>query len=146
VTYRPSIRVKAFADLRNRAGTHRLVWRGHDRATGQDFHRLLGGHVEQGERSEAAVVREIAEELGATLLEPRLLGVVENIFVFDGQPGHEVVFVYAGRLAEGDHVPAEGGTYVDGEAEIHVEWRPVDDAGLDTPLYPEGLTDLLEAV
>jgi ADP-ribose pyrophosphatase YjhB (NUDIX family) len=141
---RPHIRVKAFAVLLDEAGTHHVVWRGHDPSkVPGDFHRLLGGHVEEGERSEAAVVREIGEELGATLVEPRLLGVLENIYVFDGTPGHEVVFVYAGRLAEGDVVPREGATYVDGTEPIRVEWRPVDDAGFDVPLYPDGLGDLL---
>lgn len=140
---RSHIRVKAFAVLRNAAGTHHLVMRWHDATKGEDFHRLLGGGVELGERSEAAVVREIAEELGATLLEPTLMGVLENIFEFAGERGHEVVFVYAGRLAEGDHVPPEGGTYADNGVPMRVEWRPLDDAGIDVPLYPDGLRELL---
>lgn len=141
---RSRIRVKAFAVLRNAARTHHLVLRAHDPAKGQDFHRLLGGSVELGERSEAAVVREIAEELGATLLEPTLLGVVENVFEFDGEPGHEVVFVYAGSLAEGEHVPPGGGTYADNGVPMRVEWRPLHDTDLDVPLYPDGVVALLD--
>lgn len=140
---RSHIRVKAFAVLRNRAGTHHAVLRGYDPGEDQEFHRLLGGGIELGERSEAAVTREIAEELGATMLESELLGVVENIFEFDGQAGHEVVFVYAGRLAEGDHVPPEGGTYADNGVPMRVEWRALDDHDLDLPLYPDGARELL---
>jgi len=143
VVDRSVIRVKAMAVLTNAAGTHHLVMRWPDVVKGEDFHRLLGGGVELGERSEAAVVREISEELGATLLEPTLLGVVENIFEFDGEPGHEVVFVYAGRLAEGDHVPPEGGIFADNGVPMPVEWRPLDDAQVDLPLYPDGVAELL---
>ena len=84
---RSFIRVKAMAYLPNAAGTHHAVLKASDPSDGRTFHRLLGGGVEPGERSEEAVVREIAEELRATLLEPRLLGVLENVFTYDGQSG-----------------------------------------------------------
>ena len=141
------IRVKAMAYLPNAAGTHHAVLRGEDPLDGRSFHRLLGGSVEPGERSEDAVVREIAEELHATLVEPRLLGVLENVFTYDGKPGHEVVFVYAGRLAEGDVVPPAGGWYDDVGLPMWVEWRPDDAAGEDDahalPLYPDGVGGLI---
>jgi hypothetical protein len=90
------------------------------------------------------VVREIAEGLGATLLVPRLLGVVENVYTYDGEPGHEVVFVYAGRLAEGDVVPPEGGWYDDAGISMWVEWRPCDEGDSDAlPLDPDGVGKLL---
>ena len=66
------------------------------------------GRSKLGEHSAVAVVREIAEELGATLVDPELLGVLENVFTIGGETGHEVVFVYGGRLAERDVVPADG--------------------------------------
>jgi hypothetical protein len=59
------------------------------------------------------VVREIAEELEATLVDVRLLGVVESIFEIRGELGHEVDFRYAGRLVEDDVIPAEDRTYLD---------------------------------
>lgn len=140
---RAPIRVKAMAVLVNAAGTHQAVMRWSDPATGEEFHRLLGGGVELSEPAVDAVVREIAEELGATLLEPRLLGVLENIFTYDGEAGHEVVFVYAGRLAEGDVVPDSGAWFADNEVPMWVEWRPLDDAAVDVPLYPDGVGALL---
>jgi ADP-ribose pyrophosphatase YjhB (NUDIX family) len=138
------IRVKAMAYLPNTAGTHHAVLKGSDPSNGETFHRLLGGSVELGERAEEAVVREIAEELHATLLEPRLLGVLENVFTYDGELGHEVVFVYAGRLAEGDVVPLEGGWYDDVGAPMWVEWRRCDTSDEEaSPLYPDGVGELL---
>lgn len=140
---RSYIRVKAMAILPNAEGTHHAVLRGVDPSGGAAFHRLLGGSVELGERAVDAVVREIHEELRATMLEPRLLGVLENVFTFDGEPGHEVVFVYDGRLAEGDVVPPEGGWYDDVGSPMWVEWRPCTVSDDDVPLYPDGAGELL---
>jgi ADP-ribose pyrophosphatase YjhB (NUDIX family) len=144
---RSYIRVTAMVYLPNAAGTHHVVFRGHDPDGDRVFHRLIGGGVEVGERSEQAIVREVGEELHATLVESRLLGVVENIFTYDGEQGHEVVFVFAGVLAEGDVVPPEGGWYDDNGIPMWVEWRPLTDpleGGDDTlPLYPDGLGTLL---
>jgi ADP-ribose pyrophosphatase YjhB (NUDIX family) len=144
---RSSIRVKAMVYLPNAAGTHHAVLRGEDPTGDRVFHRLIGGSVELGERAAEAIVREVAEELRATLVEPELLGVVENVFTYDGELGHEIVFVYAGRLAEGDVVPPDGGWYDDLGIPMWVEWRPIGDpleGGPDVlPLYPDGLGTLL---
>jgi hypothetical protein len=51
------------------------------------------------------------------------LGVLENRFVYEGQPGYEIVFVYAGRLNPLEPVPDEGGWLSDNGAPIWVEWR-----------------------
>jgi ADP-ribose pyrophosphatase YjhB (NUDIX family) len=145
---RSCIRVVAMAYLPNAAGTHHAVLVGEDPDGGRRFHRLIGGGVELGERAAEAVVREVREELRATLVEQELLGVVENIFTYDGEHGHEVVFVYAGRLAEGDVVPPEGGWYDDNGLPMWVEWRPIgaplDGDGDTPPLYPDGLGAVLE--
>jgi ADP-ribose pyrophosphatase YjhB (NUDIX family) len=141
------IKVKAFAVLLDAERTRHLVWRGSDPSKDPThFHRLLGGHVEFGESSAEAVVREIDEEVGTTLLEPELLGVLESRYVNDGEPGHEIVFVYAGRLADLDVVGPEGGWLADNGDPIWVEWRRVDGAGPDLPLYPDGLQDLIDAL
>jgi len=135
------------AVLLNPARTHQVVIR----FTGspkdpRPFHRLVGGAVELGERSVDAVVREIGEELGTTFLQPRLLGVLESIFVFEGEPGHEVVFVYAGELADPDVVPPGGGWFQDNGEPMFVQWRPIDDSDHPWPLYPEGAADLARSL
>jgi 8-oxo-dGTP pyrophosphatase MutT (NUDIX family) len=60
----------------------------------------LGGGIEFGEDSRAALVREIEEELKAEVENIQLLGVLENLFVFEGQPGHEIVFVYDAEFVD----------------------------------------------
>jgi 8-oxo-dGTP pyrophosphatase MutT (NUDIX family) len=144
---RPHIHTKAMAVLLNAARTHQAVIR----FTGspknpRQFHRLVGGGVELGERSVDAVVREIGEELGTTLLQPRLLGVLESIFAFEGEPGHEVVFVYSGELADPETVPPEGGWFQDNGEPMFVQWRPLDDSDHPWPLYPEGAADLARSL
>lgn len=113
----------------------------------EGFHRLIGGGVEFGETALEAVIREVHEELGATLVDPVLLGVLENIFESDGLPGHEVVFVHSGRLDPPDTIPPEGGMFADNDRPMPVEWRRVDDDVEPIPLYPSGAGRLVrEAV
>lgn len=111
----------------------------------RQFHRLVGGGVELGERSADAVVREIGEELGTTLLAPRLLGVLESLFVYQGEAGHEVVFVYSGELADPDTIPPEGRWFQDNGEPMFVQWRVVEDSDHPWPLYPRGAGDLVRA-
>lgn len=104
------------------------------------FHRLIGGSVELGETHREAIVREVDEELAARIIRLKHLGMVENIFRFNGEVGHELVALYSGML---DPAPAaEGGTLTESDGSVvPVVWRPFDDAGLEIPLYPAGAND-----
>ena len=105
------------------------------------FHRLIGGSVELGETHLDAVRREVREELSAAIHELSYLGVVENIFHLDGEVGHEIVFVYTGRL---DPEPAaEGATLTESDGSVvPVVWRSFDDDAEALPLYPAGVVGL----
>jgi ADP-ribose pyrophosphatase YjhB (NUDIX family) len=143
----PQIKVKAFAVLLNQARDAHLVWRGGDATkTPTDFHRLLGGHVEFGEAAIDAIRREIFEETAAELLDPRCLGVLENRFVYEDQPDHEIVFVYSGSLSPPEPVPDTGGWLSDNGAAIWVEWRSLTPDGTEIPLYPDGVERLIDTL
>lgn len=133
---RSYIRVKAMLIAPSEDGTRHLVSvNGPTRENPAGFHRLIGGSVELGETHREAVIREIDEELGARILDLTHLGIVENIFRYEGELGHELIALYTGRLtpAPGD----EGGTLTESDGSIvPVVWRPFDDAELDVPLYP----------
>jgi 8-oxo-dGTP pyrophosphatase MutT (NUDIX family) len=58
------------------------------------YYRPLGGGIEYGESSGEAILREIQEELGVEIENIQLIGVLENIFIYEGQLGHEIVFVF----------------------------------------------------
>jgi ADP-ribose pyrophosphatase YjhB (NUDIX family) len=113
-------------------------------ADGGRYARTLGGGVQPGERSADALRREIGEELGLELAEPRLLGVLENIFTLAGRLVHEVVFVY-------DAAFADPGVYertelpVDEAACIEpARWVALDTfAAGAVSVYPKGIVELL---
>jgi ADP-ribose pyrophosphatase YjhB (NUDIX family) len=92
------IRVLAIGVFRE--GDRILVARGVDPVTGEPFYRPLGGGVEFGERAETALRREIAEELGGTIEDVRLIGVLENVFEYAGLPRHEIIFVFDARFGD----------------------------------------------
>jgi ADP-ribose pyrophosphatase YjhB (NUDIX family) len=99
------------------------------------YHRLIGGSVELGESHRDAIVREVHEELGATVHGLTYLAAVENIFRIDGELGHEIVFLYSGRL---DPLPATANaalTEIDGSV-VPVVWRSFREDAESLPLYP----------
>ena len=67
------------------------------------YHRLIGGGVELGETHHDAIVREVDEELGATIHGLAYLATVENIFRIHGVAGHEIVLRQAASAARTVH-------------------------------------------
>lgn len=124
-----------------------LVAEGVDPVKEQVFYRPLGGGVEFGEYSAEAVVREIREELGAEVRDVRLLGVLENVFTYNGEQGHEVVFVYDAEFAQQSLYKTEQlRGHEEGIGAFEAVWKPVSDfVSGSPPLYPDGLLELLEA-
>jgi ADP-ribose pyrophosphatase YjhB (NUDIX family) len=137
----PKIRPIALAVPRR--GEDLLVLENHDPTKDQTFYRPLGGGIEFGETAELAVCRELREELAVELLDVRPLGVLENIFHGFGRDGHEVAFIFGCRLA--DHSVYERdvvGNILD-NAGTKVMWRSLSSFNSGSPLYPDGLADLL---
>lgn len=141
------IRTQALALIRR--GDRILVERGRDEVKNQSFCRLLGGTVEFGEQAAETVRRELLEELGAEADVGPLVATIENIFTFEGAPGHEICLVYEcslrdERLYELDEWMAEELT-PDGPLTHEVAWKRIasfrDDGEI---LYPEELLALNE--
>jgi len=123
-----------------------LVAEGYDPVKKQTFYRPLGGGIEFGEKSEDTVRRELMEEINAELGKVWYLGALENIFVFNGTPGHEIVQVYDGILVESglyDQAVIQGKEA--NEEEICAMWMSLDqfESG-ESILYPTGLLELLQ--
>ncbi len=120
-----------------------LVAEGYDPKKDQTFYRPLGGGIEFGERSDETIHREMMEELDAEVADLKYLGTFENIFVFDGEPGHEIIQVYDGRLVNsGLYEQAELSGH-EAEESFKVVWKSLDEFNQQTPLYPDGLLELL---
>jgi ADP-ribose pyrophosphatase YjhB (NUDIX family) len=139
-----SIRAKVICVFRN--GNRILVIDAFDPAEKTRFHVPAGGGIEFGETSEVALRREIREEFEAEIEVPRLLGVLENVFTYNNQEGHEIVFVYDAKFTERamyGRNPIEG-RESNGENIIAI-WLDLDVVVLEaTPLYPDGLLELLK--
>jgi ADP-ribose pyrophosphatase YjhB (NUDIX family) len=132
--------VKAMAVIRRPRDGALLVSENTDPA-GAVFHRPLGGHVEFGEYAADTVMREFQEEIGQRLVQPRLLGVLENIFDWGGVTQHEIVFLFSAAFADpAGYEIAEQPIRDEPDGRVRVIWRP---AGTVTPpLYPDGVAAL----
>ena len=138
------IRTLAICIFRN--GDKILVFEGYDPSKNQTFYRPLGGGIEFGERSDETVHREIKEELGEEVTDLKYLVTLENIFIFNGTPGHEIVQVYDGRLVNsGLYEQAEmSGSEADA-GQFKVLWKRLDKFNPQFPLYPDGLLEMLRS-
>ncbi|MCC6500778.1 MAG: NUDIX domain-containing protein [Anaerolineales bacterium] len=122
-----------------------LVFEGFDSVKNGAYYRPLGGGIEFGESGEVAVRREIMEELDSEIEGLRHLGYLENIFVHNGQMGHEIVMVYDGTLSESTLYEQAEMEVIEANGErIRVVWKSLDEFGEGRSiLYPGGLLELL---
>ena len=140
------IRPLAICIFRN--GDQILVGEGYDPVKREMFYRPLGGGIEFGERAEAAIQREIREEIGAEVESLQYLFTLENIFTFNGEAGHEIVMVFDGKLAGEEWYARDGieGREFDGfrQAPLKAVWKRIEEFGAGAPLYPDGLLEHLK--
>ncbi len=123
---------------------------GYDAHEDQVFYRPIGGRIEFGERGQEAVRREVLEEIQAAVSDVTYLGLLENIFCYEGQPGHEIVLIYDGRFADArlnrDELVLRG--IHQGDILYHATWKKLDffRGAAAPPLYPVGLIELLDGL
>jgi 8-oxo-dGTP diphosphatase len=90
-----------------------------------------GGHVEFGETSREALIRELVEEMGVRVKSPNYIGGVEHTFTQDGILRHELNVVYEVHL-DTEHVEShEPDT-------VSFHWRREDELENET-ILPESL-------
>jgi ADP-ribose pyrophosphatase YjhB (NUDIX family) len=137
-------RIRPLALAVIRRGAEILVEEGQDTVKDETFFRLLGGTIEFGERGADAIRRELHEELGADSEVESLVGTLENIFTFEGEPGHEVALIYACSLRDERLYSLDAWEAQEGSVTHRLSWKDLDSfrAGAHI-LYPEGLLALL---
>jgi ADP-ribose pyrophosphatase YjhB (NUDIX family) len=143
------IRVIAIAVIARPSDGALLVFDGQDSVTRERYHRPLGGGIEVGETAEAAVRRELREEIGADLDDVRLLGFLENIFTLDGRPRHEIVAVLSARLVDESLYTRDELVMVENGHRVTARWVPRSAFRSEhnpggPHLVPNGLAALLE--
>jgi len=115
------------------------------RGAEDDFWTLPGGTVEPGERSDQALCREIAEELGIDDARAvRLLWFAESRFSYLGRRYHEIGFYWL--LDAPERVwPNDGGEFTVLEPRIIFRWVALDDLAA-WPIKPAFLVAGLAAL
>jgi 8-oxo-dGTP pyrophosphatase MutT (NUDIX family) len=143
---RPRGLVRAIAIGVIRDGDRLFVAEGHDVVKDETFYRPLGGSIEFGEMGAEAVRREFVEESDHPVKPPTYLGTLENRFVNDGRPGHEIVLVYETAFQDEavlrvDQVTCREETGVPFTA----RWMPLTTfRNGSAPLYPDGLLEMID--
>ncbi len=103
-----------------------LLCKGHDKVKNETFFRVLGGSANFGEKCEEAVRREIREELNSEIENLRFITVIENIFTYEKEEGHEIVFLYKGDLSNKEIYKKKIVPLADTE-EFPAEWVSISD-------------------
>lgn len=118
-----------------------------DPITKQTFFRPIGGGIDFGETSADAILREVQEELGLPITDVRLIGTLESLFTYAGKPGHEIVQVYDAKFVDRAvyELPYLNAQESDGAA-FTAKWHSCASFTDESPLVPDGLSDLLKKV
>lgn len=117
-----------------------------DKVKNETFYRPLGGGIEFGETGEVALKREFIEEMNAELTSVEFLKMFENIFVFDGIEGYEIVLFYQAEFKDKDHYLQEEISCNESGVPFIAKWvRIVKFTSSTRLLYPDGLVEYLVA-
>lgn len=108
-----------------------------DTVKNEVFYRPLGGGIDDGEDGQQAILREIKEEIGYAIKVIKKLGELENIYTFNGRPGHEIDVIYSAEFIDQapydmDEIPKH-----DGYSKKAV-WLSVNEM-TDKIIYPSGI-------
>jgi 8-oxo-dGTP pyrophosphatase MutT (NUDIX family) len=117
------IRILALAVLQRQDGRI-LLEKGKDTVKNEVFYRPMGGGVEFGERGEETLIREFYEEIGKSIGIEGFLGTVENIFEWQGKPGHQIILFYKCKFLNLEDYKIEHIPRVDGNPS-HSYWKSV---------------------
>lgn len=118
------IRVLALGLIRDRDRVFRSE--GYDSDQQRTFYRAMGGGVNFGETSRAALEREFQEEIQAALTNIRYLGCLENLFIFNEQPGHELIQLYECDFADPKFYQLDQLVFAEGKRQKMARWVEVE--------------------
>ena len=105
---------------------HIFVSKGADPKTGQAFYRFLGGGIDFGETSEAALMREFAEEVEAELTQIEYVTCLDNIFEYGGKIKHELIQLFRAQFADEQFYKLDKGfRFVEGDRLDLAIWIPI---------------------
>jgi 8-oxo-dGTP pyrophosphatase MutT (NUDIX family) len=119
------IRVIALGLIRD-SNNRTFLSEGYDPVKKDKFYRAMGGGVEFGETSKQALQREFQEEIQAEITNIRYLTCLENIFYFQGKPGHEIIQLYECDFVHPKFYQQEKIAFNEGEREKTALWIDIE--------------------
>jgi 8-oxo-dGTP pyrophosphatase MutT (NUDIX family) len=136
------IRVLALGLIRH--GDRAFISKGYDPVTQLTFYRAMGGGIDFGESSQEALKREFQEEIQAELTNIKFLACLENLFVYNGHPGHEILLVYECDFVDSKFYQLESLVFAEGERQKTALWIDISrfKSG-ELKLVPEQFLDYL---
>lgn len=114
------IRVLALGIIQD--GDRIFISQGYDPVKQKTFYRAMGGGVDFGETSLEALKREFQEEIQAELTNIKYLGCQENLFVFNGNQGHEILQIFKCDFVDQKFYQLESLTFAEGERKKTALW------------------------
>ncbi len=117
------IRVLALGLIRD--GDRIFISEGYDPVKEQTFYRVLGGGVDFGETIDEALKREFQEEIQAELTNIKYLGCLENLFTFNGNPGHELLQLYQCDFVDPKFYQLEELVFAEGDRKKKALWLDI---------------------
>ncbi|MFE1745146.1 NUDIX hydrolase [Coleofasciculus sp. H7-2] len=136
------IRVLALGLIRD--GDRIFISEGYDPVKQDTFYRALGGGVDFGETSLEALQREFQEEIQAELTNIRYLGCIENLFTFNGKPGHEIIQLYQCDFVDPKLYQIERTVFAEGDRQKAALWVEINRfKSAELRLVPEVFLDYL---
>jgi ADP-ribose pyrophosphatase YjhB (NUDIX family) len=122
-----------------------LVCEGTDSVKNEIFYRPAGGMIEFQETAEDALRREIMEETGEEITNIKYLGLLENIFTYEGKPGHEIILIYDAEFVNKDIYNKDSVKITESnDVWCYAYWKSLDEFGEGKlKLYPDELKQLL---
>jgi 8-oxo-dGTP pyrophosphatase MutT (NUDIX family) len=118
------IRVLALGLIRN--GDRTFLSEGFDPVKQQTFYRAMGGGVDFGETSYDALKREFQEEIQAELTNIKYLGCIENLFVFNGKTGHELLQLFECDFVDPKFYELDQLEFAEGERKKTALWMDIE--------------------
>lgn len=129
-----------------RRGEEILLEEFFDKTGNLTYYRPIGGTVEYGEPSKTTVIREVKEEIDADISEPKLIGIIENIFNYQNQIGHENDFIYEAELMNKSLYDMKEIDGIEGIKPFKAVWKPLNyfKGNSKVKLVPDGLLEPLQ--
>ncbi len=115
-----------------------LLHEARDSVKNETFYSPLGGGIEFGEKGQDALVREFREEISQELKSIEYIHTFENIYTYEGKPGHQIILLYEANFVS--ELKESYPIHEDGKLIGKAVWRSREEIQKqNAKIYPNGI-------